>query len=367
MLKKKKATLVLQDGSTFSAEGIGACCIKAGELVFNTSMTGYQEALTDPSYAGQILIMAYPLIGNYGFSKEWQESDKVHVRGFCVRMAENSPSHFKNGSNLDKFLEKNGVGAIVGLDTRSIVRKIRNKGVMPAALQIYEEGAEPDIQKLLALAKDTDYSKIDCVSDASCKKIITRGEGKIKVALIDYGAKGNIINELLKRGAQVIQFPHNTSAEEIKKHSPGGIALSNGPGDPARLGAQVNEIKKLLGFPIMGICLGHQLLGCATGAKTYKLKFGHRGANHPVMDLRTKKVVITTQNHGYALDEKTISNEWEITHINLNDNTVEGIAHKKKPIFSVQFHPEAHPGPRDSEYLFDEFIKLISDGANAKK
>ncbi|PIT84528.1 carbamoyl phosphate synthase small subunit [Candidatus Micrarchaeota archaeon CG10_big_fil_rev_8_21_14_0_10_45_29] len=365
MLKKKKAILVLQDGTAYSAEGIGACCTKAGELVFNTSMTGYQEALSDPSYAGQILIMTYPLIGNYGFSKEWQESDKVYVRGFCVRMAENAPTHFKSGSNLDKFLQDNEVGAIVGLDTRSIVRKIRNKGVMPAALQIHEAGEEPDMKTLLKLAKETDYSKIDCVTGASCKKIITHGEGKIKIALIDYGAKGNIINELLERKMQVMQFPHNASAEEIKKCSPHGIILSNGPGDPARLGAEVNEIKKLLDFPIMGICLGHQLLGCAAGAKTYKLKFGHRGSNHPVMDLRTKKVAITTQNHGYALDEKTISNGWEITHLNLNDNTVEGIAHKTLPIFSVQFHPEAHPGPRDSEYLFDKFLKLIKDGKNA--
>lgn len=353
----KKAVLILSDGSVHFGQGIGALTTKSGELVFNTSMTGYQEALSDPSYAGQILLMTYPLIGNYGFNEEWQESQEIWPEAFCVKTSEVSPHHEKNSTNLDKFLEHKGVPGICNLDTRKLVRKIRNYGVLPAAIQVYEQ--EPDLNYLQDLAKNTDYSNLDFVPKASIKEPKTVGNGKHKIALLDFGVKGNIVRELLKRDCTVTIYPYDTKAEQIISSSPDGIFISNGPGDPARLQPQIAEIKKLLNFPIMGICLGHQLLGWVAGSKTYKLKFGHRGSNHPVLDKELNKVLITTQNHGFAVDEKGISKDWEITHINLNDNTCEGLAHKTLPIFSVQYHPEAHPGPRDSLYLFDKFVKML--------
>lgn len=353
----KKAVLVLSDGSTYFAKGMGALASKTGELVFNTSMTGYQEALTDPSYAGQILLMTYPLIGNYGFSKEWQESERVWPEGFCVNSQEILPRHEKSSANLDRFLEDNGVPGIYAIDTRALTRKIRNHGVLPAAIQVYEK--EPDMRNLQELARTTQYSNLDFVQKASIKEPKKVGTGRHKIALLDFGVKGNIIRELLKRDCQVTIYPYNTRADEIISSSPDGIFISNGPGDPARLQKEVLEIKKLMDFPIMGICLGHQLLGWVAGSKTYKLKFGHRGSNHPVLDKELNRVLITTQNHGFAVDEKGISKDWKITHVNLNDKTVEGLMHKSLPIFSVQYHPEAHPGPRDSMYLFDKFVKML--------
>lgn len=358
-MEKKKAVLVLSDGSSYSGQGIGATSIRTGELVFNTSMTGYGEALTDPSYAGQILLMSYPLVGNYGFNKEWTESKKVWVEGFCIRKAESSPHHVKTSTNIDKFLQDAGIGGICDIDTRQIVRKIRNFGVMPSALQVCDEKEKADIGELLLLAKKTDYSKIDFVQKVSEEKVTTHGKGSKKIALIDYGVKGNIIRELNNRNVQVIQFPFNTTAEQIYSYDVDGIVLSNGPGDPARLTFQAEQVKKLFDYPMMGICLGHQILGMAAGSSVYKLKFGHRGANHPVLDKKLNKVFITTQNHGYAVDEKKLPLGWVATHTNLNDNTNEGMEHKSLPIFSVQYHPEAHPGPRDSMYLFDKFVKSL--------
>ncbi|MFH1306990.1 MAG: glutamine-hydrolyzing carbamoyl-phosphate synthase small subunit [Candidatus Micrarchaeota archaeon] len=358
MENTKKAVLVLSDGTTIHGKGIGTESTRSGELVFNTSMTGYGEALTDPSYAGQILIMSYPLIGNYGFNKEWMESEKVQVEGFCIREAEISPHHVKNNTNLDKYLEKEGVGGICEIDTRALVRKIRTGGVMPCALQVYEK-QKPNIEELLSIAKKTEYSSQNYVQKVSENGIEEYGKGKKKVALIDYGVKGNIIQELNKRDIAVTRFPYNAKADKIKSISPDGILLANGPGDPAMLKNEINEIKKLMDLPLMGICLGHQLLAYAAGAKCYKLKFGHRGANHPVLDKKLQQVFITTQNHGFAIDEKSLPKEWEITHVNLNDKTCEGIQHKSLPIFSVQYHPEAHPGPRDSRYLFDKFAKNL--------
>jgi len=373
-MAQKKAVLVLSDGTSYSGLGIGAVSARTGELVFTTQMTGYQEALTDPSYAGQILLMTYPLIGNYGLNKEWVESDKVHVEGFCVRQDYGAPHHVKAPLNLDKYLLDNGVGGIKGLDTRALTRKIRQYGVMSAAIEVFEEKDtevnKADIAELAEKAKTTDYSQLDFVEKVSTGKMYAMKPGNIesidapasgkKVALIDCGVKGNIIRELNKRDCEVLVFPAFTKAEEIETFGVDGIVVSNGPGDPARLGSIVDQVKILIkDYPLMGICLGHQILGWAAGSKTYKLKFGHRGGNHPVLDKQMGRVAVTTQNHGFAVDEKRLGPDWEVSHINLNDQTNEGIGHKSLPVFGVQYHPEAHPGPRDSMYLFDKFIKTL--------
>jgi carbamoyl-phosphate synthase small subunit len=358
----KKAVLVLSDGTIIYGKGLGAKIQKVGELVFNTSMTGYQEALTDPSYAGQILLMTYPLIGNYGINKSYCESNKVWVEGFVVRWAEKNPFHYLSESNLDEYLKKNNVGGIYDIDTRMLTKKIRKFGVMMAAYQVYENEKEKNIDELFELIKKTDYSSINFVKKVSTNKVLSFGNGEKKVVLIDYGVKHSIINQLVSRRIKVIVVPFNFTDKQILDYNPDGIVLSNGPGDPALLKEQIEVVKKLFGqCPIMGICLGHQLIGCAAGAKTYKLKFGHRGSNHPVLDKKIQKVFITTQNHGYAVDFTNLKNnkDWELTHINLNDDTVEGIENSNLKIFSVQYHPEAHPGPHDSFYLFDKFVKLI--------
>lgn len=359
-MPNKKAALVLSDGSIHFGGGLGAITTRSGELVFNTSMTGYQEALTDPSYGGQILLMTYPLIGNYGLGRKWVESDRVWVEGFCVRQDYGRPHHYLAPSNLDKYLEDNGVPGVTGLDTRALVRKIRTSGVMPAALQVYEKESELDVAALQEVARATDYSTLDFVDKASVKAPQVHGNGSKKVVLLDCGVKGNIVRELVARKVQVIVVPASTSAEAIRSLGPHGVFVSNGPGDPARLQNIVKEVKSLVrDYPTMGICLGHQIMGWVAGSKTYKLKFGHRGGNHPVMDQELGRVAITTQNHGFSVDEKRLGPDWEVTHTNLNDNTNEGIAHKSLPIFSVQYHPEAHPGPRDSMYLFDKFVKTL--------
>ncbi len=355
---EKKAVLVLSDGSVYYGYGFGSLTTREGELVFNTSMTGYQESLTDPSYAGQILVETYPLIGNYGINDLAFESPKVHVEGFAIRNLCDAPHHYQSTKSLDKFLEDAGVPGIWGLDTRSIVRKLRNSGVMPACITTYAANENPDIAALLTAAKKLDYSKIDFVEKVTLGKAQTHGKGNKKVVLLDCGAKGGIVHELNARGVQVIAMPAFSKADEILSFSPDGICVSNGPGDPARLESISNELKRLFHLPMFGICLGNQLLGQAAGAKTYKLKFGHRGANHPVLDKKANKVVITTQNHGYSVTEKGLG-DFEVTHINCNDNSIEGIAHKELPIFAVQYHPEANPGPCDSKYLFDKFVKSL--------
>ncbi|MEM4137731.1 MAG: glutamine-hydrolyzing carbamoyl-phosphate synthase small subunit [Candidatus Anstonellaceae archaeon] len=356
----KKAVLVLADGTKIFAKGIGANVCRAGELVFNTSMTGYQEALTDPSYAGQILVMSYPLIGNYGINKNYVQSSRVWVEGFVVKWAEKKPYHYLSEENLHSYLLKNNVGGIYDLDTRELIIKLREYGVMNAAYQIYEEGQKVDIKKLHKMAMELNYSKKNFVQLVSTKKIEYFGNGEKKVVLVDYGVKEGIKTQLLKRKVKVILMPHNSNYEQILAQEPDGVVLSNGPGDPEILKYEIEQIKKLLGkVPLMGICLGNQLIALATGAKTYKLKFGHRGSNHPVLDKNLNKVFITTQNHGFAVDEKTLPPEWEISHINLNDKTVEGIENKNMAAFAVQYHPEAQPGPHDSMYLFDKFLKML--------
>ncbi|MFA5077745.1 MAG: glutamine-hydrolyzing carbamoyl-phosphate synthase small subunit [Candidatus Micrarchaeia archaeon] len=357
----KKAVVVLSDGTRFFGKGFGAIEKRVGEIVFTTNMAGYEESLTDPSYAGQILVSTYPLIGNYGTRMEWCESDSMQVEGYCIRELCRQPRHESGGTgakSLEGRMEDAGIPGIYGIDTRSLVRKIREAGVMPAAISVYEK--EEDVPTLLEMAQELDYSKINLVEKVSAGQAKFYGKkGGKKIVLIDYGAKMGIVRELVARGLEVVVVPFSTSAEEAMSFSPDGVLASNGPGDPALLGKESGELKKLFDLPIFGVCLGNQLLGKAVGGKTYKLKFGHRGGNHPVLDLAANRVVITTQNHGYVVDEKTLPSEFEVTHRNLTDGTVEGIAHKELPIFAVQYHPEANPGPCDSKYLFDKFVKML--------
>ena len=354
--ERLRATLVLNDGTVLKGTGFGAKAERSGELVFNTSMTGYQEALTDPSYAGQILLMTYPLIGNYGTNPHEQESDLVHPSGFAIRQFSPDTEHRQSEGGIHEFLKGMGVPGISGIDTRMVVRHIRDKGVMPAVLSVSD--SEPDMSRLRKKL-DFDYSAIDFVSKVSVKepKVFGKGGGK-RVALIDYGVKMGIVRELVNRKCEVHVLPSSSSASDVRAHEPDGILLSNGPGDPAILSSAHGTIRGLEGYkPIFGICLGHQLLAHAFGGDTHKLKFGHRGANHAVLDKRSGRTVITTQNHGFAVGK--IPPGFELTHINVNDKSVEGMADAKRRIFSVQYHPEASPGPHDSKYLFDEFMKMM--------
>lgn len=360
-MKVLNSVILLQDGTALYGEGFGARAISHGELVFNTSMTGYQEALTDPSYAGQILVMTNPLIGNYGINNEDSESERVQVSGFAVRSISSDYSHYSANKSVARFLEEYLVPGISGIDTRFLVRKIRSIGVMPALIATYSADSDFSIKKL---KPDFDYSSFDFVSKVTIKKPKTfgrkSGSGK-RIALVDYGMKHGILDELLARGLEVVVMPGFATSEDILKFEPDGIMLSNGPGDPSMLTHAHTAIRKLSDrdCPIFGICLGNQLLAHAFGGNTFKLKFGHRGSNHPVIDLKTGKTAITTQNHGFAVNPESVRNEFEITHSNLNDGTVEGMEHRSRRIFSVQYHPEARPGPHDSKHLFDRFVRLI--------
>lgn len=356
-----KAVLVLKNGSVFYGKGFGSVTTKTGELVFNTSMVGYQEALTDPSYAGQILLMTYPLVGNYGTNTDDFESDKIHAEAFVLREDDQVTYHRKTTKTLDEFLKENNTPGISGIDTRAIVKQVRSEGVMPALIKTYETNETVDVKKLLD-ELNFNYSSINFVEKVTTKKPVIYGkENEKAIVLIDYGVKMNIIRELIKRKIKVILMPSYSSFEDVISHEPAGIFLSNGPGDPQMLAKEHTVIKKLIekDYPIMGICLGHQLLAHALGGKTYKMKFGHRGSNHPVLDSIKNKVVMTTQNHGYAVKEEGLPEEYEITHINVNDKTIEGMHHRTKNVFSVQYHPEACPGPNDSKYLFDDFVKML--------
>ena len=359
-MREKKALLLLSDGSRFEGRGFGSETSSTGEIVFNTSFCGYQEALTDPSYAGQILTMTYPLIGNYGINAEDFESDRAQVSGFVVKEECNTPQHAKSKETLDAFLRRFDIPGISGVDTRAIVRRIREYGVMPACVSVYT-GRQPDYQELMDEVKKLDYSKIDFVERVTSKgRREFEADGGASVVLIDCGVKMGIVRELVKRGISVTLVPARTKSKDILAMKPDGVVISNGPGDPERLGYLASTSKELMKrVPIFGICLGHQILAQAVGGRNFKLKFGHRGSNHPVKDLRTGRVYITSQNHGYAVDEKTLPKEFIVTHRNCNDGTVEGFRHKELPVFSVQYHPEASPGPLDSKYFFDEFKELI--------
>ena len=359
-----KAYLVLADGSLYTGEHFGAAGTTVGEVVFNTGMTGYQEILTDPSYAGQLVTMTYPLIGNYGINKQDFESRRVQPAGFIIKNLCERPSNWRSGETLGQYLQDNNVVGIQGIDTRSVTRRIRSVGVMMGAIS---SEMEPDalLGHLRASRSYESVNYVDVVTTESPYQWSAESEGaegKYKIALLDCGVKFNILRSLARRGADVTVWPANTGSEEILASNPDGVFLSPGPGDPDLLGGIVDTVRNLAhAKPTMGICLGNQLLGHAFGGKTYKLPFGHRGSNHPVKDLQAGRVVITSQNHGYALEDTFSDPEIEVSQINLNDGTVEGLRHRSLPVFSIQYHPEASPGPTDSGQYFDQFIKMIDE------
>lgn len=357
--KRKIAKIALEDGRIFSGFSFGANGTAFGEVVFNTSMSGYQEILTDPSYKGQIVTMTYPLIGNYGVNSEDVESHRPHVEGFIVKECSRIASNWRSTMTLDAYLKKHNIVGIEGVDTRAITRHTRLQGAMRAVMSTEDLDDKSLIKKVKA---SSGLLGVDLVKEVTCEKIWQYNtEGKIKVVVIDCGVKLNILRSLAGLGCAVTVVPAKTSADEIFKLKPDGIMLSNGPGDPSAVSYVADTVKKLLGkLPIFGICLGQQMLCLALGGKTYKLKFGHHGGNQPVKDLKTSKIDITVQNHGFCVDLDSLNkDEVEITHVNLNDNTLEGIHHKKFPVFSVQFHPESCPGPHDSQYLFNRFVELM--------
>jgi carbamoyl-phosphate synthase small subunit len=357
------AILALEDGKIFKGRSFGARKESFGEVVFNTSMSGYQEIITDPSYKGQIVNMTYPLMGNYGINKEDMESSGPFLEGFVVKEYSKVASNWRKDKSLSDYLKENNIPGIEGVDTRALTLHIRQLGAMKAVLST-EDLDEKSLVRKAKLSKG--LTGIDLVKEVTCAKqyIWQNDAWKYKVVVLDCGVKYNILRELLKNKCQSIVVPADTHSREIIKMKPDGLLLSNGPGDPAAVKYVVETVKSLIGkLPIFGICLGHQMLGLAFGANTYKLKFGHHGANHPVKDLRTGGVYVTSQNHGFCVDMKSLSKkEIEITHINLNDQTLEGMRHKRLPVFSVQFHPEASPGPHDAKYLFREFIGMMKKG-----
>lgn len=358
----KKVMLVLEDGSVYEGYSFGGETDTYGEVVFNTSMTGYQEMLTDPSYAGQIVVPTYPLIGNYGTNEQDFESNKIQVRGFVVREECLAPNHYLNAKTLHQYLAESGIPGICGVDTRAITHRLRSAGVMMGMIT----GDKTPEQALEELKKLPDYGSIDFVRQVTTKSpyqwlpVSTDKDPLFNIVVLDCGLKYNILRLLSQMGCSITAVPCTMSAEEILNLKPDGILLSPGPGDPALLDYIVATVKQLIGRkPIMGICLGNQLIARAFGGKTFKLKFGHRGGNHPVRDLSNGRVHITAQNHGYAVDPDTLNGEVEVSHINLNDGTVEGLRHKELPVFSIQYHSEASPGPLDNTYLFEQFIKMI--------
>jgi carbamoyl-phosphate synthase small subunit len=365
------AKLALEDGTVYTGHSFGAQGETFGEVVFNTSMTGYQEVLTDPSYKGQIVAMTYPLIGNYGINPQDVESSRPQVEGFIVRELARTPSNFRSHGTLHAYLEANGILGIEGIDTRALVRRLRVRGTMTGILST----KNLDDAALVHQARNSPgIVGRDLVREVVPPKPFDWNEGFISplahylptrpathhVVALDFGMKWNILRCLVQVGCRVTVVPGTAKAEQVLAHKPDGIFLSNGPGDPAPLGYAIDTIRDLAGKkPLFGICLGHQLLGLALGGESFKLKFGHRGANQPVLNQRSNKVEITTQNHGFAIRTETLPRDLEPTHINLNDNTLEGMRHRRWPLFSVQYHPEASAGPHDSTYLFEEFRKLM--------
>jgi carbamoyl-phosphate synthase small subunit len=366
-----KAILALADGLVFEGSSFGAEGETSGEIVFNTSMTGYQEILTDPSYTGQIVTMTYPQIGNYGVNYEDVESAKPYAEGFIVKEYLDFPSNWRSNQSLHEYLKTNKIVGIQGIDTRALTRHLRDHGAQPGVISTTDTSAESLVKKAKALPK---MSGLDLAKDVTCKVPYTWNEAdwslengygkkpavKYKVVAYDYGIKRNILRLLTQAGCDVTVVPATMPAEDVLAMKPDGVFLSNGPGDPEPVTYAIANIKKILGKkPVFGICLGQQLLGLALGGKTYKLKFGHHGGNQPIMDLTTRKVEIAAENHGFAVDMNTVKDQVVQTHVNLNDNTCEGFQHKTLPAFSVQYHPEASPGPHDSRYLFQRFIDMM--------
>jgi len=370
------AILALEDGTWFKGVAAGADGEARGEVVFNTSMTGYQEVLTDPSYSGQIVTMTCPEIGNYGVSSEDVESRAPQVAGFIVREESPIASNWRSEGTLREYLVANGIVAISDIDTRALTRRLRSGGVMRGVIMT---GSALDPAALVERARSLPTMEgSDLVGDVTCREafdwpqedpdefgipIAQRSKRRLKIAAYDFGMKWNILRRLSAHGCDVRVYPATTPAAELLASKPDGVFLSNGPGDPAPLTYAIDNAKTLVAsnVPTFGICLGHQILGLAMGGETFKLKFGHRGANHPVKKLETGKVEITSQNHGFAVDPKSLPDEVAVTHVNLYDGTVEGLRHKSKPVFCVQYHPEASPGPHDADYLFDDFLKLIEE------
>lgn len=360
--EQMKAFLILEDGTVFTGTSIGSTRDMISEIVFNTSMTGYLEVLTDPSYAGQAVVMTYPLIGNYGITPD-MESLKAWPDGYIVRELSRMPSNFRCEGTIQDFLKKYDIPGIAGVDTRALTKILREKGTMNGMITTNENY---DLEEVISKLKN--YKVEGVVSKVTCaEKYVLEGTGK-KVALLDLGAKKNIAKSLNDRGCEVTVYPADTTAEEIIASNPDGIMLSNGPGDPAECTSIIKEIKKLYetDIPIFAICLGHQLMALATGADTEKMRWGHRGGNHPVKDLKSGRVYISSQNHGYVIKEETIDPDVaEVSFINVNDKTIEGLDYKNKNIRTVQFHPEACPGPQDTAYLFDEFMDRMKGAKNA--
>ena len=372
-----KAILALEDGTVFKGRSFTGHCESVGEVVFNTSMSGYQEILTDPSYCGQMVTMTYPLIGNYGINDQDIESDRIHVRALLVKEYQEYPSNWRSQRSLADYLQASDIPGLEGIDTRALTRHIRLKGAMKAALSTFDLDPDSLVEKA---RQSPDMTGLDLVGEVTCEEPMLwengctfkldagidhfqwpDNQGKWRVAAIDYGVKYNIVRSLEKRECTVLLLPGDVNSETIDKLDPHGLFLSNGPGDPAAVTYAVDTIKgQISRRPIFGICLGHQLVGLALGGKTFKLKFGHRGANQPVKDLTTGKVEITSQNHGFCVDMGSLKDpDIELSHINLNDKTLEGLIHKKTPLFSVQYHPEASPGPHDATYLFDRFVDMM--------
>ena len=372
-----KALLALADGKIFEGEHFGSEGEVEAEIVFNTSMSGYQEIITDPSYCGQMVVMTYPLIGNYGVNPEDFESDRPHLSGFIIKELSRIQSNWRSRESLEDYLLKNKVFGIQGIDTRALTRRIREKGAQQAILSTDTSNPQELVEKA---RKSPGLIGRDLVKEVTCKKaydwnestwIIKSGQTQLeevkdrpyKVLVYDFGVKRNILRKLTQAGCKVKVVPANTPANEVLATNPDGIFLSNGPGDPAAVPYAIENVKALLGkAPIFGICLGHQILSLALNGSTYKLRFGHHGGNQPVLDNNSGKVEITSQNHGFAVKKDSSMSDIEITSLNLNDNTVEGIQHKKWPIFSVQYHPEASPGPHDSDHLFDKFVSFMKAG-----
>jgi len=371
------AVLALEDGTVFEGQSFGAPAERIGEVVFNTAITGYEEIFTDPSYSGQIVVLTYPQIGNYGANEEDKESARPYIEGLVVREFANLASNWRSDETAQDFLKKSGVPVITGIDTRRLVRHLRSRGVMRGVVSSLSTDTRQLVEKARNAPSMAGLDLATLVSTkeryqwtapvAACSPSELTGDPaamRFHVVAYDFGIKHNILRRLVQVGCHLTVVPSTTSARDVMALKPDGVFLSNGPGDPEPLTHQAAEVGKLVGkVPVFGICLGHQILGLALGGKTYKLKFGHRGGNHPVLNKVTGKVEITSHNHGFAVDPDSLNlNEIEITHTNLNDHTLEGFRHKNYPVFCVQYHPEAAPGPHDSRYLFDDFVKLMASG-----